>query len=152
MSCLPIFSPPLQSSLKSNKSKLHLLPKSTSKGLLSFPNDRWGKVLYMSWYSDKKSTHVFKKSTHVKIKSNELMLTKKLIYFITIPYYTFKFLIIHSTRFSLSQQRHVIQFERELRLESTTAWFSKLDYILLSHTTIKLNYLINYSLVYQIKR
>ena len=65
------------------------------------------------------------------------MLTTKLISFV--PVY-------------LLQQRHVIQFEKKLRLESTTAWDSKLDSFLLSHTAIKLNYLINYSLVYQIKR
>ena len=50
------------------------------------------------------------------------MLTTKLISFV--PVY-------------LLQQRHVIQFEKKLRLESTTAWDSKLDSFLLSHTAIK---------------
>ena len=48
-------------------------------------------------------------------------------------------------QFFLSQQRHVIRFEKELRLETTTAWDSKLDSFLLSHIAAKLNYLINYS-------
>ena len=41
---------------------------------------------------------------------------------------------------------------RILRLESTADWDSTLDSSLLSHTAIKLNYLVTYSLVYQIKR
>ena len=60
----------------------------------------------------------------------------------------YKFFIIHSTPISLSQQRDVIQFEKEFRLESTAAWDSKLGSFFLSHTAIKLNYVINYSLVY----
>ena len=44
--------------LHNDSSKLHFFPKNTSKGVLSFPSDRCGDVLYRSWYTDNLSTQV----------------------------------------------------------------------------------------------
>ena len=75
------------------------------------------------------------------------MLTPKLISLIPVPFHA-----VNTNLFITATPHRSIQLETGLRLEYTMVWSSKLGSYLIGYTVVRLSYLIDYSLVYQLKR